>query len=217
METRQERQQQLINELRAADGRLTGRELALRLGVTTRSIRDYVRSINVGARVPLVLSDQDGYRLDDRAYRRHRNQRGKRPYGYDSPEQRLYYIVRYLVGHVEGADVFELGERLSVSPATIEADLGRARELLREHQLVIRREREIVRIEGPERQQRKLVRHLLLSSGQAGLPSLDGPQRHGRVRRLHDAAIGQLAEAGLDVNEYVLHDLVMHLAIAADR
>ena len=217
METREERQQRLLNELRATDGRLTGRELALRLGVTTRSIRDYVRAINRDAQAQLVLSDQDGYRVDDRAYRRYRNRRSSRSSGYDSPEQRLYYIVRFLVGHADGADVFELGERLSVSPATIEADLGRARELLREHQLVIRREREIVRIEGPERQQRKLVRHLLLSSGQAGLPSLDSPQRHGRARRLHDAAIGHLAEAGLDVNEYVLNDLVMHLTIAADR
>lgn len=217
MQTRHERQQQLVNELRAAEGRLTGRELALRLGVTARSVRDYVRAINSGAQAPLIISDQDGYRLDERAYRRHRNTRGKRRTGYDSPEKRLYYIVRYLVGHADGADVFELGERLSVSPATIEADLGRARELLREHQLVIRRDREIVRIEGPERQQRKLVRHLLLGSGEAGLPSLDGPQRHGRARRLHDAAIGHLAEAGLDVNEYVLNDLVMHLTIAADR
>lgn len=217
METREERLQQLLNELRAADGRLTGRELALRLGVTTRSVRDYVRVINAAAGTQLVLSDQDGYRLDDRAYRRYRNRQGSRTTGYHSPEQRLYYIVRFLVGHTEGADVFALGEQLSVSPATIEADLGRARELLREHQLVIRREREIVRIEGPERQQRKLVRHLLLSSGQAGLPSLDGPQRPGRARQLHDAAIGHLAEAGLEVNEYVLNDLVMHLTIAAER
>ncbi len=217
METREERLQQLLNELRAADGRLTGRELALRLGVTARSVRDYVRAINQDAEAQLVISDQDGYRLDERAYRRYRNRLSRRSTGYDSPEQRLYYIVRFLVGHAEGADVFELGEQLSVSPATIEADLGRARELLREHQLVIRREREIVRIEGPERQQRKLVRHLLLSSGQAGLPSLDSPQRHGRARQLHDAAIGHLAEAGLDVNEYVLNDLVMHLTIAADR
>lgn len=217
METREQRQEQLIYELRSADGRLTGRELALRLGVTTRSIRDYVRAINASAQPPLIVSDQDGYRLDDRAYRRYRNRQSKRRTGYDSPEQRLYYIVRYLVGHADGADVFDLGERLSVSPATIEADLGRARELLREHQLVIRRERELVRIEGPERQQRKLVRHLLLGSGQAGLPSLDGPQRHGRARLLHDAALARLAEAGLEVNEYVLNDLVMHLAIAADR
>lgn len=217
METRQKRLQQLVDELRAAEGRLTGRELALRLGVTPRSVRDYVRAVNSGAQLPLIVSDQDGYRLNERAYRRHRNSQSKRRTGYDSPEQRLYYIVRYLVGHAEGADVFDLGERLSVSPATIEADLGRARELLREHQLVIRREREIVRIEGPERQQRKLVRHLLLGSGQTGLPSLDGPQQHGRARRLHDAAIGHLAEAGLEVNEYVLNDLVMHLTIAADR
>ena len=114
METREERLQQLLNELRAADGRLTGRELALRLGVTARSVRDYVRAINQDAEAQLVISDQDGYRLDERAYRRYRNRLSRRSTGYDSPEQRLYYIVRFLVGHAEGADVFELGEQLSV-------------------------------------------------------------------------------------------------------
>ncbi len=221
MDSRAERQRVLIAELRSAHGWVTARELAARLGVTTRSVRAYVRQINASALVPLVISDQPGYRLDPDAYREARAGVGRRRGGYDSPEQRLYYIARYLVGHAEGADVFDLGEQLSVSPATIEADLGRARELLREHQLVIRRERDVVRIEGPERQQRRLVRHLLLNSGQAApgvaLAAVDASHLQSRLRRLHDRAVAVLDESGLMVNEYALNDLLLHLAIAADR
>lgn len=221
MDSRAERQRALIAELRSAQGWVTARELAARLGVTPRSVRAYVRQVNAAAEVTLVLSDQSGYRLDQDAYRRVRSRGGQRRHGYDSPEQRLYYIARYLVGHAEGADVFELGEQLTVSPATIEADLGRARELLREHQLFIRRERDLVRIEGPERQQRRLVRHLLLNSGRAasgvGLAAVDTPRMQSRLRRLHDRAVTVLDTAGLRVNEYALNDLLLHLAIAADR
>jgi len=220
MDSRTERQRRLVAELRAAQGWLTARDLAVSLGVSSRSVRDYVRALNSEARAQLVVSDQAGYRLDATEYRRYRARQAKRRRGYDSPEQRLYFIVRYLVGHAAGADVFALGDQLSVSPATVEADLGRARELLREHQLVIRRERDLVRIEGPERQQRRLVRHLLLNSGQAvgdDLPGYGSPRQRTRMRRLHDLAVSGLAEAGLEVNEYALNDLLLHLAIAAER
>jgi lichenan operon transcriptional antiterminator len=221
MDSRRERQSRLIAELRSARGWVTARELATRLGITSRSVRDYVRQLNGEGREPLVLSDQRGYRLDPDEYRRRRSRQSRQRRGSDSPQQRLYFIIRHLVSHAEGADVFSLGEQLNVSPATIEVDLGRARELLREHSLVIRRTRDTVRIEGPERQQRRLVRHLILNSGRAaigeGIPDLDTPQQRSRLRRMHDLAVAAIAQTGLEVNEYVLNDLLVHLAIAADR
>jgi lichenan operon transcriptional antiterminator len=222
MDSRAERQRLLIEVLRSSGGWVTARELAVRLGVTTRSVRAYVHQVNAEAELPLVVSDQPGYRLDQDAYRQGRTSQGRRRRGYDGPEQRLYYIVRYLVAHAEGADVFDLGDQLTVSPATIETDLGRARELLREHHLAIRRERDRVRIEGPERQQRRLVRHLLLSSGRLapgaaqGAPP-DTPRLRARLLQLHDQAASVLDESGLVVNEYALNDLLLHLVIAADR
>ncbi|MCA0295047.1 MAG: PTS sugar transporter subunit IIA [Actinobacteria bacterium] len=221
MDARAERQRLLIAELRSAGGRLTARELAGRLSISTRSIRAYVRELNADSDEPLVVSDQDGYRLDRDEYRRRRARPSRDQQGYDSPEQRLYFIVRQLVAHADGVDVFELGDQVSVSPATIEADLGRARELLREHQLVIRRTRDLVRIEGTERQQRRLVRHLLLNSGQAALAdsasTVGSPRLRSQLRQLHRRASEDLAATGLEVNEYALNDLLLHLAIAADR
>lgn len=220
MDSRAERQRLLTAELRSA-GRLTARELAVRLGVSARSVRAYVRELNADGDHPLVISDQDGYRLDPEEHRRRRSRRGRRQRGYDSPEQRLYYIVRQLVAHADGVDVFALGEQLSVSPATIEADLGRARELVREHQLVIRRSGDLVRIEGTERQQRRLVRHLLLNSGQAavadGGPAAESPRLRSQLRQLHRRASEYLDASGLEMNEYALNDLLLDLAIAADR
>lgn len=221
MDARTQRQRLLIAELRSAGGRLTARELAARLGVSARSVRTYVREINDDGDAPLIGSDQDGYRLNLEEHRRRRARPSRRQRGYDSPEQRLYFIIRQLVAHSGGVDVFRLGEQLSVSPATIEADLGRARELVREHQLVMRRAGDLVRIEGTERQQRRLVRHLLLNSGQAamadGTPAVDSPKLRSQLRQLHRRASECFEAAGLDVNEYALNDLLLHLAVAADR
>lgn len=221
MGVRERRQDALISELRTSDV-LTAGELSIRLGVSVRSIRDYVRDLNQRHGRQLVVADQSGYRLDPAEYHRYRTAAPAVPANaYDGPEQRLYFIVRHLVSHAEGADVFDLGEQLSVSPSTVEADLVRARELLREHRLTIDRQHDHIQLVGSERQQRRLVRHLLLNAGQAVLDgsrlTLDAPQQRARTRRMHARATAALDEAGIDVNEYVLNDLLVHIAIAADR
>ena len=220
MGVRERRQDALISELRTSDT-LTANDLSRRLGVSVRSVRDYVRDLNQRHGRTLVVADQTGYRLDPAEYHRYRVAVPATAHTYDGPEQRLYAIIRHLISHTDGADVFDLGDQLAVSPSTIEADLVRARELLREHKLAIERRRDHIQLIGPERQQRRLVRYLLLNAGQAVLDgsrlSLDAPQQRSRTRRLHTRATAALQDAGIDVNEYVLNDLLLHIAIAADR
>jgi lichenan operon transcriptional antiterminator len=217
MNAKEGRLDELIAALRG--NTMTARELGIQLGVSVRSVRDYVRQINRRHGGTLIHSGQSGYSLDAREYHRHRTEAV--PPTRDGPERRLYYIVRGLVTNPEGVDVFELGDELYVSPSTIEADLVRARELLRDHRLVVERRRDQIRLVGPERQQRKLVRYLLLNAGQAVLDGsrlgLSSPRQRARTRKLHARASSALGDAGVEVNEYVLNDLLLHLAIAADR
>ncbi len=217
-----ERSSQLLSALETARGPLSGPQLSELLQVSTRSIRKYVREINRRAAQELVQADHRGYVLDRAALHRWRERQLHRKPEYVSPEQRLYFVVRHLVTHSStGTDVFELGEQLYVSPSTIEADLGKARELFREFGLRVRRERDLLYLDGTERDQRRLVRQVLLQAGQGMSPKvIQGFAKEFsayNVRALSRGIQRQLSGTDLEIDEYALQDIVIHLTIAADR
>ncbi|HEY3409973.1 MAG TPA: PTS sugar transporter subunit IIA [Propionicimonas sp.] len=218
----EERYAQLLGALEAAPGGLSGPELAERLQVSTRSIRQWVRELNHKAGSDMIHATHRGYGLDRPTYETWRTRRPVRVPKYDSPQQRLYFVVRHLIRNSStGADVFELGEMLSVSSSTIEADLGKARELFREFHLQVRRDRDLLYLEGSERDQRRLVRQVLLQAGQGMTPTvMQGFAEEFsdyNVRALSQGIQRQLVGTDLEIDEYALNDIVIHLTIAADR
>lgn len=217
-----DRQNQLLRALDSSATALSGRDLAQRLQVSTRSIRQYARDINRQAGEEVVQASHRGYTLDRPAHDRLRARTSSTIRRYDTPQQRLYFIARHLITHSgEGADVFDLADLLSVSPPTIEADLTRARELFREYGLAIRRDRDLLHLEGSERDQRRLARQILLNAGQGMNPAafqnfaIDYPDYD--IRALRVEIQQSLATGDLDLDEYTLNDIIIHLTIAADR
>jgi len=218
-----DRHNQLLRALAdAPDSSLSGGELANRLGVSSRSIRQYVRDLNRRSGRDIVDSTHRGYRLDRSAYAVWQMRQSGRETRYDTPQQRLYFVVRHLVTQsAEGADVFELGDLVSVSASTIEADLGKARGLFQEHHLTLRRERDLVYLDGSERDKRRLVRQVVLQPGQGMSPTViqgfADEYSDYDIRALGRGIERHLEGTGLEVDEFALNDLVIHLTIAADR
>ncbi|MCL1897487.1 MAG: PTS sugar transporter subunit IIA [Micrococcales bacterium] len=220
MSDRCQRVLEVLSDSAAVD--LSGTDLASRLGVSDRSVRSYVSDINRTAGRELVQASHRGYRLDRQAYRvwQLANRAGSAPP--DTPQRRLLFIARQLVTHLsDGADVFQMAESLSVSPSTIESDLGRARELLREFSLAVRRDHDLLFLEGQERDQRRLVRHVILAaeSGMSPMMMASVAENFGYfdVPALTHQAHSLASDLGLELDEYSLNDIVVHLVIAADR
>jgi lichenan operon transcriptional antiterminator len=215
----------LLQLLRGAGTPTSGAELSGRLGVSTRSVRQFVKDLNARAGEDLVRSSHRGYELNLNAYQRLRSRlarSGARDRArHDTPDERLYYLARQLVTRPDGTGVAELAERLSVSLDTLEGDLARARELFRAHDLQLRREREVLTVLGSERDKRRLVRQVLLDStdglNPAALREAARDYRDFDLRGLHEGLRTALAGAGAESNEYALNDLLIHLVIAADR
>lgn len=215
-----ERHERLIAVLREAASPVSGAVLSAHLRVSTRSVRQYVRDINEDTGAIVIESSGRGYTVRPEALRAVAAGPSSAPRT-DTPMQRLYYIARRLVTNPEGEDVFRLAEMLSVSEATVEADLAKVRAMVREVGLTLRRDRDTVRIEGREIDQRRLVRRLLLGSADgvaaAGVTaSLREYQRYdmASLTEILDAA---LRDNGLSVHGYALGDLTLHLVIALDR
>ena len=205
-------------------GWVTAAELADIVGVTPRSIRTYVAAL--AARVPggiVVESGPLGYRAGTDAAAALRTQIDA-----DSPRERVHRLVRTLIADPDGVDVFDEAERLHVSPATLEGDLGRVRALLGGEGgggLVLERSASRARLRGPEMAQRRVLSHLVHEETDDVGFDLAAVRRTLGEDSLGAAAFGPfkadlvagLGELGYFVNEFGIGDVMLHIAITADR
>lgn len=216
------RQDQLLGLLLREDAWITAARLADALGVTPRSVRSYVSALN--ARVPgadAVESGPAGYRAGAAA----RTALSGRDTRTASPRARLHDIVRRLVDEDDGIDVYATAERMHVSEATVEADLGRVRALLDGTGLALERGREVVRLTGAEQAQRRLLSRLAHDEMDDAAFPVDpfrvvlegGAVDPDAVAGFKADLVAELGRLGYYVNELAISDVLLHVAIAADR
>lgn len=215
----QAREQQLLDRLGRAGAWTTGTSLADALGVTRRSIRNYVASINQrSGSHEIIESSSRGYRLNTAAYAAYR---GSLPAAEDAatPRQRLYDIVRTLVDSSDGIDLFDLADRLAVSDSTVEADLGRVRRMLPDG-LQLARSGSTVALAGGERAKRRLLSRMFHDETEHGVVGLEAIQREFVPEHLSEFKtdlVTELREAGYYVNDFGVDSALLHIAIAVDR
>lgn len=202
---------------------VTAATLADALGVTPRSIRSYVTAVN--ARVPsgaAIESGPSGYRagVDAAAALR-----ASAAADAGTPRDRLHTLVRALLNDPDGIDVFETADELHVSPATLEADLGRVRSLLGGTGISLERSASTARLRGAEVAQRRLLSSLAHDEMEAGAfdfdalrRSLGGSSMGANVfGPFKPALVARMGDLGYYVNEFGIADVLMHIAITADR
>ncbi|RAX24099.1 hypothetical protein DRB06_01520 [Actinomyces sp. Z5] len=196
-------------------------ELAARLAVSTRTIRNYVTAANERyGRV--ITASHSGYRLDACALERARMRPAPAGSRDDGPEARLAHILRVLVAAQGPVSVFELAEQLHVSDSTIEADLGKARPLVAQFGLRLARDHERLSLQGEEAAQRRLMRRILTGAAVRRRQFIDVAEVAHRLREPELLGFKKQLREVLDgfqlsINEWTADELVAHIAIMVDR
>jgi lichenan operon transcriptional antiterminator len=207
-----EKWERLVEALGHAGAWTTAAELAERLGVTTRTIRNYAAQANAGGLI--VESGPAGYRLDRAAWAA----RGTAPRRDSTPPVRAARVIRSLIDATEGLDVHETAAANHVSDSTFEADLTRVRARLEGTGLTLVRHGPRITLVGPETARRRLLGALFRDESSRGMLELDTLRAaFPQVADFRVALIAGLAEAGYAPNEYGLNDVLLHTAIALDR
>lgn len=199
---------------------VTAAVLADTVGVTPRSIRSYITALN--ARVPggvAVESGPHGYRAGPDA------QAALRVTESATPRDRLHRLIRAMLADSDGIEVFETAEAFHVSPATLESDLARVRGLLGGTELVLERTASQARLRGTEMAQRRLLSRLAHDETEDAAFDLAALRRALGEDSIGAAAFGPfkadlvagLGDLGYFVNEFGLGDVMVHVAITADR
>lgn len=125
----------------------------------------------------------------------------------------------------DGVDVFEAADAMHVSTATLDADLARVRGLLGGTELTLERSASRAWLRGTEMAQRRLPSKLAHDEMDAGSFDLEALRRTLGEGSVGASAFGpfktelvaELGTLGYFVNEFGISDVVMHIAIAADR
>ena len=210
----------MLDYLSQASAWVTAGELADHLGVTTRSVRSYVTTVKASAH-PLVVveSGPAGYRLNREGLAEYRAVQG-RVADADTPQDRLYRLVRMLTDSSGGLDVYDVAAQLFVSDSTVESDLTKVRSLLPGTDLQLERLGARVTLSGAEGDRRRLLSRMFREESSRGLQGLDAIQREFGTKDLpgfKTDMIAMLDARGYFVNEYGTENVLLHLAIAVDR
>jgi len=216
-----DKQARMLDYLSQTPAWVTAGELADHLGVTPRSVRSYVTQVKSAAHpLDVIESGPFGYRLNREAYAAFRSTSEPRPADAETPQARLYHLVRRLTHSTEGLDVYDLGAALFVSDSTIEADLARVRSLLPDTGLSLVRHGSVVTLTGTETDRRRLLSRMFREESARGMLELEAIQREFASESLgafKTDLIAMLDAKGYFVNEYGTNNVLLHVAIAVDR
>ncbi|WP_428537928.1 BglG family transcription antiterminator [Propionicimonas sp.] len=216
------RQNRLLTRLVGAESWVTAASLADYLGVTPRSVRTYVAALNTRVTDGVVVeSGALGYRAGPAA-RAAQQEDAVEP---GTPRARLHQLVRRLLESEVPLDVHDTADEIYVSSATVEGDLARVRSFVSGSGLTLERRGSLVWFQGTEMAHRRVLSRLV--HDQTEMKSLDFPALmrvlgEGRVgadayARFKADLVEALGRLGYFVNEYAIADVLMHVAIAADR
>lgn len=216
MGKRPDRVQQLLDVLVDATQPISGDDLARSLGVSARSVREYVRNLNRQAGAEIVTASHRGYVLDREWHALSNDVVATTDTS--GPQWRTIALLEHLLTSGDQVDAFALADLLYVSMPTLELDLTRARRILREHDLTLTRRRDELTVTGSETSKRLLLRHLLVSAWPSGEPARGGaPDPDYHLDALRELIMRLLSDAGLEIHEFALGDLAVHLGVALVR
>lgn len=120
------KEEELISVLLQQNEPMSAKDLSERLGVSLRSVKNYVRGINDGYQQKVVLSSRAGYSVSPHAIPVLGSRRAPRVQVPQTPEERMRYILKLLTSsHEKAVSLFDLSEDLCVSYSTVKSLVNR--------------------------------------------------------------------------------------------
>ncbi len=216
--TMDQKYRKLLNILREADTALTASVLADRLGVSSRSIKTYIKDLNL-THPGLIRSGSDGYAVNQDVYERLVFEKDEIP---QDQEERIRYIINYLVDmeQDEELDINELADSIYVSSITIRRDLKIAKEQCAHYRIELKIANDSVRLIGKEKDKRALINSIYtkefeqndfdLYKLQEFFPDYD-------LTRIKSITIDKCKEFNYLINGYTIDQIVLDIVIGIDR
>lgn len=193
-------------------------ELADALGVSTRTVRNYVSTLKHDHGDALIASSDRGYRIDAAAFAALSLPRED---GARRPVRTLQFAQALLdPADDQAPTVSDLAERFHVSDPTVELELPSLRSLLAEHGLSLARVSGRLVVRGDEPERRRLIARMhrdAHASGYLNLAQIAAEFGVPGLPALNRELSAALDANGFQVNELTLPDVLLEFVVAAVR
>jgi lichenan operon transcriptional antiterminator len=214
--------EQLIEILRSSRDWFSAQTLADRLGVTSRSIRNYISTAKASAEpFDIIEASARGYRLNLEAYDLYKQDASERPSRTPvTSHERANFLIRRIIDAPYGIELSEIAKDLHVSEATAELVLKKARDIVQACGVTISRFGGRLALEGSETAIRKVISLLVYSSLESEFVNLYTVATRFEIPKLVEFKtdlIERLDFHGFIINEYGIDSVLLHIAITVDR
>lgn len=205
-----EKIRQLVHILEESDSELPASLLAKRLGVSERSIRNYVNTVNE-EKIYTISSSRAGYMLTSRPRTGYASKDG------DEIKEREYHILSKLLTESEGVSAFDAAEELMVSESTIiNSVIPRIREQVKDFGLEVQSKNYSFFLVGSERNKRRLIGHLATNNSYGFFTSSETITKlfpDFNVSSVLQGLYDITQHSNLLLNNYALNNLLVHLLV----
>lgn len=197
---------------------MTGKQLARELGVTPRTVINYIRQINEQSGAPVIISSPAGYSLNSASH-------------YDLPapaqdipqdrQQRFLYLLKLLLlSPRTGVDAFDLADEMLVSYSLLKKEIAGFNDTLKAFRISIVSHNNIISIEGSERDKRRVVSAFIRKEQQGNVLDLEQLQNYfgeEMIRCVSRIIREEVQRGDSSINDFSLLNLLLHLCIVIDR
>lgn len=220
------RRKRLVDMLSNHQEWMTSKQLAAVLNVSDRTIRSDIKIINEKRKEPLIESNmQKGYKLaaDALDYLSQNTPMSVREYTQvpQTSETRCVYIIQKLLFETKELNLVELEEQIHVSGYTINRDIKKIRELLKDDpNLQLIRSGKCISLKGDELSKRRLYKRLLVAEIQKNFLNLDQLAKSYKdfdLLEVKNIFMAVIEEYGYPVREALILILVIHAGTSIER
>lgn len=198
-----------------SEGVLTIKTASIKLKVSERSIRNYIREAN--AQTPVIQKDRSKIWVCPSSDQSIKSINQKIPQNY---KERSRYMIKKRIIENEIVDLFELSDLLYVSYSTLKNDIAKMNQEYQQFQIHFRLKNDQLYLDGSEKQIRKLISHVLAdetASHTINLETLINNYEPKIVQIVTQAVDNMIDHPSILKNDLALMNLILHLVIISQR
>lgn len=212
-----QKQRELIKYLASQTKPVPSQVLAQELGVSIRSVKSYVSSINQESPQKVILSGKQGYQIVGGYIPTLPHTQDAIPQNH---QERTHYIIKMaLIGH-QSLDIFDLSETLFASYSTLKSDLAQMNKTYERFGIKFNIKKGMIMISGTEQDKRRLVSHVIFEETNSrflDLKSLDQTFPGGKAKKIAGMIRTCFKKYDYYLNDFSFINLVLHFVILIER
>lgn len=214
-------QNELIRYLAQENRPITSTELANTLGVSIRSIKNYISDINYSYNKKIIISSRQGYSLNRQiAYKLLLTDTEEIPLP-QTGEERIAYIIKQLIlEHTSQLNLFDLCEHLCIGYSTIKSLISKMNKTFSVYNIKFICKNDCLHIIGSEKDKRRLISYVINDESKShfvDIQQLKHCFKNIDVDLLNTIVFSCFKKYNYYLNDFAAVKLLFHLLIIIER